>query len=136
MNLNFLLAFKSGFVAVIMTWITSCSLPQAINEDGTLVAPRQISSALLNRGFSEFETYKKKNPISRDPAKNAQLQRVAGRLKEVVDMPQARWEFVVFENETPNAFALPGGKVGVHSGLFQVTQSDVQRLGPSFWINF
>ncbi len=39
-------------------------------------------------------------------------------------MPGAEWEFVVFEDKTPNAFALPGGKVGVHTGLFQVTQNE------------
>ncbi len=39
-------------------------------------------------------------------------------------MPSARWEFVVFEDSTPNAFALPGGKVVIHTGLFQITQSD------------
>ncbi|MFN7343357.1 MAG: M48 family metallopeptidase, partial [bacterium] len=31
---------------------------------------------------------------------------------------------MVFEDSTPNAFCLPGGKVGVHSGLFQITQND------------
>ena len=49
---------------------------------------------------------------------------MAARLKPVIEIPNASWEFVVFEDSTPNAFALPGGKVGVHTGLFQVTRSD------------
>jgi len=52
------------------------------------------------------------------------VQNVAARLTRVIDMPGAEWEFVVFEDKTPNAFALPGGKVGVHTGLFQVTQNE------------
>ena len=39
-------------------------------------------------------------------------------------VPNAEWEFVVFEDSTPNAFALPGGKVGIHTGLFQITKDD------------
>src|SRR5690606_4524689 len=30
------------------------------------------------------------------------------------------WETAVFVDDSPNAFALPGGKVGVHTGLFKV----------------
>ena len=30
------------------------------------------------------------------------------------------WEIQIFEDETPNAFALPGGRIGVHTGLFEV----------------
>jgi predicted Zn-dependent protease len=32
----------------------------------------------------------------------------------------------VIENDEPNAFALPGGKVGVNTGLFQVAKNDDQ----------
>ena len=38
----------------------------------------------------------------------------------------ARWEFTVIEDQTPNAFALPGGKVAVNVGLFKVVQNDEQ----------
>jgi predicted Zn-dependent protease len=31
-----------------------------------------------------------------------------------------KWEVLVFEDETPNAFALPGGKIGVHTGMLTV----------------
>jgi len=75
-------------------------------------------------GLSEFQKYKQQKPISRNANYNRQLQNVAVRLTKVIDMPDAEWEFVVFEDSTPNAFALPGGKVGVHTGLFQITQNE------------
>ncbi len=40
-------------------------------------------------------------------------------------MPQS-WEIAVFENATPNAFALPGGKIGVHSGLLELAENQAQ----------
>ncbi len=36
----------------------------------------------------------------------------------------SRWEIVVLEDETPNAFALPGGRIGVHSGMVELAESD------------
>lgn len=79
---------------------------------------------LEQRGHDEFEKLKEEKPVSVDPELNAVVQRVGQRLAHVVPVPNARWEFVIFEDPTPNAFALPGGKVGVHTGLFQVTQND------------
>ncbi|MDB4436160.1 M48 family metallopeptidase, partial [Akkermansiaceae bacterium] len=52
--------------------------------------------------------------------------RVANRLKPVVNLPGARWEFEVFEDKSANAFALPGGKVGVNTGLLNVARTDGQ----------
>lgn len=75
-------------------------------------------------GLSEFQRIKQEKPISRDSAHNELVQRVGRRLSVVMPVENAEWEFVVFDDPSPNAFALPGGKVGVHSGLFQITQNE------------
>ncbi|MEI7651040.1 MAG: M48 family metallopeptidase [Verrucomicrobiota bacterium] len=38
--------------------------------------------------------------------------------------PSARWEFAVIDDKTPNAFAMPGGKIGFNSGMFQYAPTD------------
>jgi predicted Zn-dependent protease len=77
-------------------------------------------------GLSSFDQLKTNTPISRDPAMNAMVQRVGKRIAEVAtkDMPNAQWEFVVFESKEANAFCLPGGKVGVYSGLLPISKND------------
>jgi len=77
-------------------------------------------------GLSSFDQLKKDTPISRDPAMNAMVQRVGKRIAEVAgkDLPNAQWEFVVFESKEANAFCLPGGKVGVYTGLLPITKDD------------
>jgi len=75
-------------------------------------------------GAQAFEQYKAEKPISDDAAANAQVQRVAERLKNVIQLQGAAWEFVVFDDAEPNAFALPGGKVGVHTGILPITLND------------
>lgn len=39
------------------------------------------------------------------------------------------WETGVFVDEDPNAFALPGGKVGVYTGIFKVARNQDQLAG-------
>lgn len=39
------------------------------------------------------------------------------------------WETAVFVDEDPNAFALPGGKVGVYTGIFKVARNQDQLAG-------
>jgi predicted Zn-dependent protease len=42
---------------------------------------------------------------------------------------QGGWETVVFQDPEPNAFALPGGKVGVYTGIFKVATTQDQLAG-------
>jgi len=37
-----------------------------------------------------------------------------------------RWEVTLFEEESANAFALPGGKIGVHTGMLRVARTQDQ----------
>ena len=51
---------------------------------------------------------------------------IGQRIAAVSGQPDLKWEFNVIEDKTPNAFALPGGKVAVHTGLFTVAKDDNQ----------
>jgi predicted Zn-dependent protease len=75
-------------------------------------------------GAQAFETVSKKGKRSRDPALTAVLERVGRRVASASGI-QAEWEFAVFEEDkTVNAFALPGGKVGVYTGLLPVAETE------------
>ena len=75
-------------------------------------------------GLSAFEKKKQETPRSADRKANQQLQTLGGRLARVATVPNAHWEFVLFEDKEPNAFALPGGKVGVNSGILPITKNE------------
>lgn len=76
-------------------------------------------------GLQAFDQLKQQTPISKDPQANAMLQRVGRRIAAVVtNMPDAQWEFVLFDSKEANAFCLPGGKVGVYTGILPVTKDE------------
>ncbi|HYE32979.1 MAG TPA: M48 family metallopeptidase [Methylomirabilota bacterium] len=91
---------------------------------------RQLSlvsaSQEMQLGLSSFEQLKKQTPVSRDPAINALVQRVGQKIAAAAgnDLPNAQWEFVVFESKEANAFCLPGGKVGIFTGILPITQDE------------
>ena len=79
-------------------------------------------------GAQSFQAIRAKERVSADPAANARVQRIGRRIAEAVgnELPGAKWEFVVFDSKDLNAFALPGGKVGVYTGLMQLAENDAE----------
>ena len=75
-------------------------------------------------GSTAFSELKQQTPISTDPNATSQVNTVGRRIASVVSLPQAQWEFVVFQDNTVNAFCLPGGKVGVYTGILPITQNE------------
>ena len=77
-------------------------------------------------GAQSFQDIRSKEKVSNDPAANARVQRIGQRIAQAVGdaLPNAKWEFVVFDSPDLNAFALPGGKVGVYTGLIQLAEND------------
>jgi predicted Zn-dependent protease len=105
-------------LAVVLTGCTT--VPETGRRQFNFMTP----SDEMQLGFSEFDKMKKEVPISNDVAANAMLQRVGKRIAAVAPMPNAQWEFVVFDSKEANAFCLPGGKVGVYTGILPITKDE------------
>lgn len=88
-----------------------------------------ISSAKLNEmGSLSFEELKKAEPINTNVAINRYVQCIANTILPYVPVGvyEGQWEVVVFESEQVNAFALPGGKIGVYTGILSVANTPDQ----------
>jgi len=87
---------------------------------------RLVSEAQLNQmGEQAFAEMKAQKPMSKDPRQQAAAECVVASLRQVIPQPYATqpWEVRVFVDDSPNAFALPGGKVGVNTGMFKLVRS-------------
>ncbi len=58
-------------------------------------------------------------PIKNDPLLHSYLESLVFELIQHSELQDRRVELVIVDNPTINAFAVPGGVIGVHSGLFQ-----------------
>ncbi|WP_062062864.1 M48 family metalloprotease [Cellvibrio sp. OA-2007] len=61
-----------------------------------------------------------------DPGLTAYVQRVGKKLAAVSDRPDLPYEFVVLNNDVPNAWAMPGGKLAINRGLLVYLQDEAQ----------
>jgi metalloendopeptidase OMA1, mitochondrial len=103
--------------------VAACAEAPVTGRNQLILLPE---SQVNEMGLAAYQEIKQESDISRDPELNEMVQRVGRRIAEVSPQPDWDWEFTVFENPEPNAFALPGGKVGVNTGLFKVAQNEAQ----------
>lgn len=61
-----------------------------------------------------------------DPGLTAYVQAVGKKLAAVSDRPDLPYEFVVLNNDVPNAWAMPGGKLAINRGLMVYLEDEAQ----------
>jgi hypothetical protein len=54
---------------------------------------------------------------------------IGQRLAELMGRDEFTYEFNIIEDSTPNAFALPGGKIFFHTGILQLMDSEAELAG-------
>lgn len=76
-------------------------------------------------GISAYHEVLRKAPISDDPELNELVNRVGKRIAAVANKPEYQWEFAIIRDDRMiNAFALPGGKVAVFTGILKLTKNE------------
>lgn len=89
-------------------------------------------SEMADMGRAAFTDMQGKTPRSSNSTKVTYVRCVANAVTRVVSPEQlsavavTNWEVELFEDKTANAFALPGGKIGVHTGLLEVATTPGQ----------
>jgi predicted Zn-dependent protease len=86
------------------------------------------SDVVNSQGAAAFTQMKSQIPTETSPAWNEYINCVTQPLLQVTQtqLDIKNWEVVVFREASANAFALPGGKIGVHTGLLKVAKTDGQ----------
>ena len=88
----------------------------------TLVPP----GAEAELGRQAFRQILSQTPLAQDPDLQAYVTRIGEGIVQASRSPYDDWQFVVLEGDQPNAFALPGGYVGVYTGMLEVAANEAQ----------
>ncbi|MGA4644274.1 M48 family metallopeptidase [Limisphaera sp. 4302-co] len=107
-------------VAVMGVLLGCATVPETGRTQLRLIPPAEE----VQLGLRSFEKLKQELPISKDAAARAMVEKVGRAIAAVAPLPDAQWEFVLFESPEANAFCLPGGKVGVYTGILPITQNE------------
>ncbi|MEM7137677.1 MAG: M48 family metallopeptidase [Myxococcota bacterium] len=109
-------------------WLGVLLLVVVVGCSHTMTGRRQltlIDDAKMDQlGVAAFADLKNEGKVSQDVVVNAYVECISTAIIEVIPAntgyADTNWEVLVFEDETPNAFALPGAKIGVHTGMLDV----------------
>ena len=116
-----------GF-AIMFVWTLITGREQVPLTDRTqIIAVSEDEVAAL--GAQAFEEVLRTTPVVGSGPQAARVEAVAQRIAAVVDEiteRDYRWQVVLLNSPDVNAFALPGGKVAVLSGLLSVARTDDQ----------
>lgn len=116
------------FVALAAALVVGCATSMTGRQQLLLFPEAEMA----DMGRAAFTDMQGKTPRSSNSTKVTYVRCVANAVTQVVTPEQMRsvavtnWEVELFEDKTANAFALPGGKIGVHTGLLEVATTPGQ----------
>lgn len=118
MRTSFLLA---GIAAVFATVLAGCATAPSGRSQLLLIGDAQMQQM----GETAFERLSETERVAGAGPQQRRAQCVVDALVRQLPpqwSPQP-WEVKVFIDDSANAFALPGGKIGIHTGLFDVART-------------
>lgn len=115
---------KTMFIATVLALLVGACATSPTGRSQLLLLPE---GELSQMGVAAFDDKKKSSKVVTEASTNQYVICVADAITEVLTGAQRRsWEVVVFDDDSANAFALPGGKIGVHTGLLKVAVNQDQ----------
>ena len=126
---RFTVALLSAALTVSPTFVASevagSNLPDFGDSSGSLISPTQEMA--LGEAF--MRSVRAQTTLVTDPDINDYISRLGHRLVAASDAPNYPFTFFVVNNPAVNAFAGPGGYIGIHTGLILTAQNESELAG-------
>lgn len=112
------LVFLSAVLVGGLLW--ACVVNRVTGSHGLVLVPDDIMNQL---GAQSFQEVKQQSKISHNPRWDEVSRRAAMRIATATEA-KYNWEFLLVESQEANAFALPGGKITVYTGILSPAQNE------------
>ena len=124
-NMNTLMsisAFRKISLLCGILLLASCIKAPGTARDQVIFLSEEKEIAL---GVSAFRDVLRQARLSANPEINEMVNRVGRRIAAAADKPEYHWEFAVIQDDQMvNAFALPGGKVAIFTGILKHAKNE------------
>ncbi|SMF43488.1 Putative Zn-dependent protease, contains TPR repeats [Alteromonadaceae bacterium Bs31] len=97
-------------------------IPELGDSSAGLISPAQE----YELGQKWLQVFRAQVPTTSDPFLQSYVEDLIRRLATYSELDDRRLEILVIHNPTLNAFAVPGGIIGVHTGLFRYADTEEQ----------
>ncbi len=115
-----------GVLSATAPVLSGCATnPETGARQLLLVGDGQLSQMAA----SSWADVKSKTPTSNDPRYTRRLRNIGGRIARGANKANEQWDYAVFDQDTRNAFVLPGNRVGFYKGMMDFADNDDQIAG-------
>ena len=114
---------KAALAALSAMLVTSCAYNETLGRNQLLFVSQGQMAQLASSAWTDL---KKQEQVTTDPKYVSRVNRVAPRIIRAAGGNPAEWEVQVFKSDQLNAFALPGGKIGIYTGILDIMENDDQ----------
>ncbi|MBH0198159.1 MAG: M48 family metallopeptidase [Nitrospira sp.] len=115
-------ALKMGTSIGLLSALAGCYRAPGTSRDQFIYISEEKEIAM---GISGFHEVLRKARLSDNLEVTDMVNRVGTRIAAAANKPEYQWEFVVIQDDRSiNAFALPGGKVAVFTGILPFTKTE------------
>lgn len=115
-SLKYLIAINAGVLATIISCVTT---PETDRRQLIAVSEGQMNQM----GEDAWKDINTKEKLSSNSAQSNLVTDIGRRIASASGK-KYNWEFKLFDSKDINAFCLPGGKVGVYSGILPVAKNN------------
>ena len=109
------------FIVIFLVINISCVKTPISNKSAFILIPINQEVAL---GKQAFKQILKNEKHSNNKIVSGLIKKIGLRIAKISAMPNLDWEFKLIESKEQNAFALPGGKVAVYTGLIPIAMNE------------
>lgn len=99
------------------------------NEFGALEIGQVLLAGEKAAGQSFAQNIKAQSKMVDNPEQLKYLNDIGQKLAKLMGRDEFEYEFNIIEDPTPNAFALPGGKIFFHTGMLELMDSEAELAG-------
>lgn len=113
---------KQIFISLLVLQFMACATSPTGRSQLIFIPDTQMDQM----GVASFAEMKQQSPPSTDKKSLAYVNCISTALLKATGENPDAWEVQVFNDESPNAFALPGKKIGVHTGMIKLAENQEQ----------
>ena len=128
-----MIAARVAALAAVAAFLAACQTVPGGGRSQLLLVDDDLLAREAGAAFAQM-------PRAKDDAQLARIRAVARKVVAAARTcpvygdpklpPPERWEVVLIDDPTPNAFAMPGGRIGVHRGMLPLlpTEGDLATV--------
>ncbi len=121
-----MISIRSLFIILaLVAGVTGCAVNPVTGEKQLMLTGQDQDIALGNQHYKPSQQSQGGRYVV-DPELTIYINQVGKKLAAVSGNPELPYEFVVLNNDVPNAWALPGGKMAINRGLLVHLQDEAQ----------